>query len=71
MPSTSKQQAKTMRAAAHNPEFAAKVGIPTKVAKDFEAADQSRGKQALDKLPQRATPFGAHRASSRGKRRNP
>jgi hypothetical protein len=28
-----------MAAAAHNPAFAKKVGIPTKVAKDFNAAD--------------------------------
>jgi hypothetical protein len=28
-----------MRAAAHNPEFAKKVGIPQHVARDFEAAD--------------------------------
>ena len=39
MPSKSKKQAKTMAAAAHNPKFAKKVGIPTTVAKDFNAAD--------------------------------
>ena len=42
MPSKSKKQAKTMRAAAHNPQFAKKVGIPVKVAKDFEKADEKR-----------------------------
>lgn len=42
MPSTSKAQAKTMAAAAHNPKFAKKVGIPTKVAKDFNAADMAK-----------------------------
>ena len=31
-----------MAAAAHNPEFAAKVGIPQKVAKDFNKADQAK-----------------------------
>lgn len=31
-----------MRAAAHNPAFAAKVGIPVKVAKEFNAADQMK-----------------------------
>ena len=32
-----------MAAAAHNPGFAKKVGIPTKVAKDFNAADAKTG----------------------------
>lgn len=33
-----------MEAAKHNPEFAAKLGIPQKVAADFVAADKSEGK---------------------------
>lgn len=40
MPSTSAKQARTMAAAAHNPGFAKKVGIPPKVAKDFNRADK-------------------------------
>jgi hypothetical protein len=40
MPSSSKKQAKTMRAAAHNPGLAKKLGIPKKVARDFVTADQ-------------------------------
>jgi hypothetical protein len=47
MPSKSKAQAATMRAAAHNPKFAAKVGIPVKVAKEYAAADKARGKIKL------------------------
>lgn len=43
MPSTSAKQARTMAAAAHNPAFAKKVGIPTKVAKEFNAADAAKG----------------------------
>jgi hypothetical protein len=43
MPSKSKKQAKTMAAAAHNPDFAKKVGIPGKVAKDFNKADAGTG----------------------------
>ncbi len=39
MPSRSAKQARTMAAAAHNPEFAKRVGIPQKVAKDFNRAD--------------------------------
>jgi len=42
MPSKSKKQEKTMRAAAHNPEFAKKVGIPQKVAKEYETADKAK-----------------------------
>ena len=33
-----------MAAAAHNPKFAKKVGIPTKVAKEFNAADKGSGR---------------------------
>jgi hypothetical protein len=40
MPSTSAKQARTMAAAAHDPAFAKKVGIPTSVAKEFNAADK-------------------------------
>lgn len=40
MPSTSLKQKKFMQAAAHNPEFAKKAGIPQTVAKEFDAADQ-------------------------------
>jgi len=32
-----------MAAAAHNPAFAKKVGIPVSVAKDFNAADKGGG----------------------------
>lgn len=42
MPSKSAKQARTMRAAAHNPGFAKKMGIPQKVARDFEKADQRK-----------------------------
>lgn len=39
MPSTSAKQARTMAAAAHNPAFAKKGGIPQTVAQEFNAAD--------------------------------
>jgi hypothetical protein len=32
-----------MAAAAHNPAFAKKVGIPQKVAKEFNQADKAKG----------------------------
>ena len=44
MPSKSKKQAKFMQAAAHNPKFAKQAGVPTKVAKEFNAADKKKGK---------------------------
>ena len=42
MPSTSKAQARLMAAAAHNPAFAKKVGVPTSVAKEFNQADKGK-----------------------------
>lgn len=44
MPSKSKAQERLMAAAAHNSTFAKKVGIPVKVAKEFNKADQSKKK---------------------------
>lgn len=46
MPSKSKKQAKMMAAAAHSPEFAKKVGVPQKVAKEYAAADKRKGKNS-------------------------
>jgi hypothetical protein len=40
MPSKSPAQARLMAAAAHNPQFAKKVGVPQSVAKEFNQADQ-------------------------------
>ena len=42
MPSKSKAQARMMAAAAHNPEFAKKVGVPVAVARDFNQADKGK-----------------------------
>lgn len=43
MPSKSPKQARLMAAAAHNPKFARKVGVPVKVAKEFNRADAGTG----------------------------
>jgi len=43
MPSKTKKQAKLMAAAAHNPDFAKKVGIKQSVAKEFNQADAGTG----------------------------
>lgn len=42
MPSVSDKQKRFMAAAAHDKKFAKKAGIPQKVAKEFNKADQSR-----------------------------
>lgn len=42
MPSKTKAQADLMRAVAHNPAFAKKVGIPQSVGEDFSKADKGR-----------------------------
>jgi hypothetical protein len=40
MPSKSKAQARLMAAAAHDPKFAKKAGVPQFVAQEFNAADK-------------------------------
>lgn len=52
MPSVSKAQEDLMRAAAHNAKFAAKVGVPQKVAKEFAAADEKK-KSTKSKMKKR------------------
>jgi len=42
MPSRSEAQARLMAAAAHNPAFAKKVGVPQSVAREFNKADTKR-----------------------------
>jgi hypothetical protein len=49
MPSVSKAQAQFMRAAANSPKFAKKVGIPSKVAKEYMAEDKKSGKSSYKK----------------------
>ena len=43
MPSKSPAQARLMAAAAHNPAFAKKVGVPVSVGKEFNKADAKTG----------------------------
>jgi hypothetical protein len=42
MPSQSAKQARTMAAAAHDPQFAKRMGIPQSVAKEFNQADKGK-----------------------------
>jgi len=50
MPSKSPAQAKLMRAVAHNPDFAKKVGIPQKVGKEFSEADKHKNAIMIKKM---------------------
>ncbi len=43
MPSKTPKQARLMAGAAHDPAFAKKVGVPMKVAKEFNKADAGTG----------------------------
>ena len=43
MPSKTPAQARLMAAAAHNPAFAKKVGVPQAVGKEFNKADAKTG----------------------------
>jgi hypothetical protein len=43
MPSKTPKQARLMAAAAHDPKFAKRVGVPMKVAKEFNKADAGTG----------------------------
>ncbi len=54
MPSTSKQQAKTMTAACKNAEFRKKVDIPKKVACDFHNADRGKYHEDIDRIKELA-----------------
>ena len=49
MPSKSPAQKKTMKAAAHNPKFAKKMGIKKSVAKEFEKADKVEDAKEMKK----------------------
>lgn len=49
MPSVSEKQKRLMQIAAHNPEFAKKVNVPVKVAKEFEKADKEKEEEKKHK----------------------
>lgn len=46
MPSKSAKQARMMAAAAHDEKFADKVGVPQKVAREFNEADKGKKHKA-------------------------
>lgn len=51
MPSKSPSQKRLFAAAAHDPAFAKKVGVPQSVAKDFNAADAGKRPSNRGKVP--------------------
>ena len=54
MPSTSNKQRRFMAAAAHDPKFAKRVGIPQSVARDFNQADKGKKlAEAMKRMPKR------------------
>jgi hypothetical protein len=54
MPSTTDKQRRFMAAAAHDPKFAQRVGIPQSVAKDFNQADKGKKlAEAMKRMPSR------------------
>ena len=53
MPSKSPEQARLMAAAAHDPKFAKKVGVPQSVAREYNQADKG-GKMLKQAMHARA-----------------
>ena len=54
MPSTSDKQRRFMAAAAHDPKFAERAGIPQKVAREFNQADKGKKlAEAMKRMPKR------------------
>lgn len=49
MPTKSAAQKKLMQAAAHNPKFAKKSGVPVAVAKEYLDEDKHKGKHKEEK----------------------
>jgi len=60
MPSKSPAQARLMAAAAHNPAFAKKVGVPQGVAQEFNEADAGTGIIKPKKKRKRSDGLRAH-----------
>ena len=54
MPSKSKSQRRMMAAAAHDPEFAKKVGVPQSVAKEFNEADTGKPAPKKERIKSKA-----------------
>ena len=54
MPSSSPAQARMMAAAAHDPKFAKRVGVPVSVAREFNQADKGKKlAEAMKRMPEK------------------
>ena len=54
MPSETAKQTRTMAAAAHDPKFAKRMGIPQTVAREFNQADKGKKlAEAMKRMPKR------------------
>ena len=54
MPSETAKQARIMAAAAHDPKFAKRMGIPQSVAREFNQADKGKKlAEAMKRMPKR------------------
>jgi hypothetical protein len=56
MPSKTRKQARLMAAAAHDPKFAKRAGVPVKVAKEFNREDAGSGILGVGKRGGRLPP---------------
>jgi hypothetical protein len=64
MPTKSPAQARLMRAAAHDPEFAKKVKVPQEVAKEFVDADKKEKEKAEKDKKKKADKKDDHHTKS-------
>ena len=64
MPAKSAAQKRLMDAAAHNPAFAKKVGIPTKVAKEFSKASKGRTFKGSGEMKESKAKYGMKKGGS-------
>lgn len=63
MPSKTPKQKSFMAAVANNPKFAKKVGVPSKVGKEFEMKDKKMGMKKM--MPKKMPKMAAGGASKR------
>jgi hypothetical protein len=70
MPAKSEKQLRLMQAAAHNPEFAQKVGVPVDVAKEFSQASKikptDKTREDLQKINKPKTDHGKSALFNKG-----
>jgi hypothetical protein len=68
MPSKTPKQKSFMAAIANNPKFAKKVGVSSKVGKEFEMKDKKMAKKMPKKMPKMAAGGASKRADGVAKK---